>query len=86
MLAAADALDADVIVTGTRSLHGVREVISNTLSHALIQHSPRPVLAIPTPVDAPTDRPRRLQARVHAVDLDRVGVLVAGLVRARTTK
>ena len=50
VLEVADALDVDVIVTGTRSLHGVREMVSNTLSHALIQHSPRPVLAIPTPV------------------------------------
>ena len=44
---AADALDAEVIITGTRSLHGVREVLSNTLSHALLQNSKRPVLAIP---------------------------------------
>jgi nucleotide-binding universal stress UspA family protein len=50
VLAAADELGADVIVTGTRSLHGLREVIANTLSHHLIQHSPVPVLAIPTPV------------------------------------
>ena len=50
VLDVADTIDADVIITGTRSLHGLREVISNTLSHALIQHSPRPVLAIPTPV------------------------------------
>jgi nucleotide-binding universal stress UspA family protein len=48
-LAAAHELEADVIVTGTRSLHGVREVVANTLSHHLLQHSPRPVLAIPTP-------------------------------------
>jgi nucleotide-binding universal stress UspA family protein len=46
---AADKLDADAIITGTRSLHGVREVLSNTLSHALIQNSKRAVLAIPMP-------------------------------------
>jgi nucleotide-binding universal stress UspA family protein len=51
VLAAADELGADVIVTGTRSLRGVREVIANTLSHHLIQHSSRPVLAIPMPAD-----------------------------------
>lgn len=44
----AEELDADVIITGTRSLHGVREALANTLSHALLQHSMRPVLAIPT--------------------------------------
>ncbi len=47
VLEVARALEADVIITGTRSLHGVREFVSNTLSHSLIQHSPRPVLAIP---------------------------------------
>jgi nucleotide-binding universal stress UspA family protein len=54
-LAAADELAVDVIVTGTRSLHGLREVIANTLSHHLIQHSPLPVLAIPTPVGEDAD-------------------------------
>ena len=54
-LETADTLDADVIVTGMRSLRGLHEVIANTLSHALIQHSPRPVLAIPAPVSE-TDR------------------------------
>ena len=44
----AEELDVDAIITGTRSLHGVREALSNTLSHALLQHSMRPVLAIPT--------------------------------------
>jgi nucleotide-binding universal stress UspA family protein len=45
---ASDELDVDAIITGTRSLHGVREALSNTLSHALLQRSERPVLAIPT--------------------------------------
>ena len=48
VLAAADELDVDAIVTGTRSLHGVKEALSNTLSHSLLQHSRRAVLAIPT--------------------------------------
>ena len=47
----AEHLDVDAIITGTRSLHGVREALANTLSHALLQHSARPVLAIPTVVD-----------------------------------
>ena len=51
VLAAADQLQVDVIITGTRSLHGLREAVSNTLSHALIQHSARPVLAIPMPAE-----------------------------------
>jgi nucleotide-binding universal stress UspA family protein len=44
---AAGELDADVIVTGTRSLHGVKEMLASTVSHALLQHSHVPVLAIP---------------------------------------
>lgn len=42
-------LGADVIITGTRGLHGVREVLVGTLSHALLQHSELPILAIPSP-------------------------------------
>jgi nucleotide-binding universal stress UspA family protein len=48
----AETLEVDAIITGTRSLHGVREVFSSTLSHALLQHSERPVLAIPMVVSA----------------------------------
>jgi nucleotide-binding universal stress UspA family protein len=51
----ADELDVDAIITGTRSLHGVREALANTLSHALLQHSARPVLAIPTVPDPSAD-------------------------------
>jgi nucleotide-binding universal stress UspA family protein len=49
VIEAAATLHADVIVTGTRGLHGVREVLVGTLSHALLQHSALPVLAIPFP-------------------------------------
>jgi len=55
VLAAADRYDADAIVTGTRSLHGVREALANGLSHALLQHSRRPVLAIPMPAEDKKD-------------------------------
>jgi hypothetical protein len=33
----------------------VREALANTLSHALLQHSVRPVLAIPTVPDPSAD-------------------------------
>jgi nucleotide-binding universal stress UspA family protein len=49
VIEAARELDADVIVTGTRSLHGVKEMLASTVSHALLQHSVVPVLAIPHP-------------------------------------
>jgi nucleotide-binding universal stress UspA family protein len=48
VLAATDELGAEVIITGTRSLHGVKEMLASTLSHALLQHSTVPVLAIPS--------------------------------------
>jgi nucleotide-binding universal stress UspA family protein len=53
VIEAADELDSSVIVTGTRSLHGVREALSNTLTHALLHNSRRPVLAIPMPGSDP---------------------------------
>jgi len=46
---AAGKLDAEVVITGTRSLHGVQELLLGTLSHALLQHSRVPLLAIPMP-------------------------------------
>jgi nucleotide-binding universal stress UspA family protein len=49
IIEAAKQHDVDVIVTGTRSLHGARELLAGTLSHALLQHSTVPLLAIPTP-------------------------------------
>ncbi len=49
VIEAASELGADVIVTGSRSLHGIHEAVVGTLSHALLQHSPLPVLAVPMP-------------------------------------
>jgi nucleotide-binding universal stress UspA family protein len=49
VLDAAEAHNVDAIITGTRSLKGMREVIAGTLSHALLQHSAIPLLAIPSP-------------------------------------
>ena len=51
VVGAAEELDAAVIITGTRGLRGVREVLAGTLSHALLQHSAIPLLAIPLPSD-----------------------------------
>ena len=45
----ANQLEPDVVITGTRSLHGIQELLVGTLSHALLQHCHVPVLAIPAP-------------------------------------
>lgn len=49
---AAQTHGADLIITGTRSLHGAREMFAGTLSHSLLQHSAIPLLAIPAAADA----------------------------------
>lgn len=48
----ANQLEPDVVITGTRSLHGIQELLVGTLSHALLQHCHVPVLAIPAPEPA----------------------------------
>jgi nucleotide-binding universal stress UspA family protein len=47
----ADDSRADIVVTGARGIGSVHELFSGSLSHHLIQHSDKPVLAIPTPGD-----------------------------------
>ena len=49
VIEASSRLDADLVITGTRSLHGVQELLVGTLSHALLQHGRVPLLAIPLP-------------------------------------
>ena len=49
ILAAATELDADVIVTGTRGLGGMRSLLLGSVSHALVHHADRAVLVVPSP-------------------------------------
>jgi nucleotide-binding universal stress UspA family protein len=49
VIEAAGELEVELVITGTRSLRGVHEVLVGTLSHALLQHSRLPLLAIPAP-------------------------------------
>jgi nucleotide-binding universal stress UspA family protein len=48
ILAEADDLGAEAIVMGTRGLTGVKSFLLGSVSHAVLQHSDRPVIVIPS--------------------------------------
>ena len=48
ILAEADDLDADAIVMGTRGLTGVKSFLLGSVSNAVVQHSNRPVIVVPS--------------------------------------
>ena len=47
LVEAADRLDASVIVVGSRGLHGLRSLLTGSVSHGLAAHAGRPVLIVP---------------------------------------
>jgi nucleotide-binding universal stress UspA family protein len=49
ILAVARALDAQVVVLGTRGLGSVKSLMLGSVSHAVLHHADRPVLVIPSP-------------------------------------
>ena len=51
--ALADDLDVDLVVVGSRNLHGVKRFLLGSTSRALISDSTRPLLVVPEPVPAP---------------------------------
>lgn len=49
VLVVAAAVDADLVVVGTRGLGGVRSFLLGSVSHALVQHADRAVMVVPSP-------------------------------------
>jgi nucleotide-binding universal stress UspA family protein len=49
ILAAANEVDAQVIVVGTRGLTGVKSLLLGSVSHAVVHHANLPVLVVPSP-------------------------------------
>jgi nucleotide-binding universal stress UspA family protein len=48
LIAVADEVHADLIVTGSRGLGGFGELLLGSVSHQLVQHAPVPVVVIPS--------------------------------------
>lgn len=59
ILAAADEVEADVIVMGTRGLTRFKSVLLGSVSHAVLQHADRPVMVVPSSEVAAERRARR---------------------------
>ncbi|GAA2061829.1 universal stress protein [Williamsia deligens] len=62
LVEAADDLDVDVLVTGTRGASGIRALLHSSVAEAVLRHCSRPVLVVPArcaerrrPVDAGAD-------------------------------
>ena len=49
ILSEADEVDAVAIVLGTRGLTGLKSLLLGSVSHALLQHTDRTVIVVPSP-------------------------------------
>lgn len=51
LVAAADALHVDLLVTGTRGASGLRALLHSSVAHRVLQHCHRPVFVVPEHCD-----------------------------------
>ena len=59
LLAAADELEAEAILMGTRGLTGLKSLFLGSVSHAVLQHADRAVIVVPSPEVAAQRAERR---------------------------
>jgi nucleotide-binding universal stress UspA family protein len=59
VLAEAEELDAKAIVLGSRGLTDVKSLLLGSVSHAVLQHTDRPVIVVPSPEAAEARRASR---------------------------
>jgi nucleotide-binding universal stress UspA family protein len=65
ILEQADEVDATAIVIGTRGLTGVKSLLIGSVSHAVVQHSTRTVVIVPSPDLAAARRHAHDRAVTH---------------------
>jgi nucleotide-binding universal stress UspA family protein len=63
ILSAADELDADAVVLGSRGLTGLKSMLLGSVSDAVAQHADRPVMIVPGPAVAEERQERRSRHR-----------------------
>ena len=70
VLETAAALDADLVVMGTRGLGGMRSFVLGSVSQAVVHHADRPVLVVPSAALA--ERRRHQRTGVEQGALERI--------------
>jgi nucleotide-binding universal stress UspA family protein len=68
ILELAESFDADLIVTGSHGRTGYRRVLLGSVVETLLHRSPRPMLTIPSHLDAPAETAASFSRIVCAVD------------------
>ena len=62
IIAAADELDAGLILVGSHGYNGLRPLVLGSVSHQLAHHAHQPVIAVPTPAAVAARREQKRSA------------------------